>query len=834
MPMISRFAAILVAGLLAQAAAPPAQAAGGMLDHVNVSRQGDAARVEIRFACRNRYVDHFPLTPSERVRISLARIDRCELSSATTTLRELRRPPGRELADLREVEFVQGGDGASLLLHFEHPVSVTVQQGGNLNHLLISVDVGGVADSPELPASPGAALTAQQLVRAEDRAQRATSQAFVAPTAERPSEYAINLESALQPIDAARVDPGSFADDLQLYATKVVVGERTWHRLRLGFFANEADAELALARARPYFPDAWVVRVAAEEHDVAATSPVVSPAAVVAAAPAVAMSAAAGLTPEKLATLADEGGAAMMAGDNDRAVQIYTRMLREPENDYSRQAQEFLGLSRERNGQLAHAIAEYRRYLMLYPDGADAARVRQRLAGLVVVNELRAEPARIARQRDEPGRWDVYGGIAQYYRRDENQFDDRESITSQSSVLTDFDVVARRRGDRFDLSSRATLGNLYDLLSEDEGPGSSTRIYYMYADVVDDRLDTSVRLGRQSLHNSGVLGRFDGAQASWQWRPNTRFNVVTGFPVDSTGDGIETDRFFYGLSTDWTGVLDLFDLSVFYNTQDVDGFEDRQAIGGEMRYYDDARSLITLLDYDVSYGEVNSIVMLGNWAFANRVTVNAMIDTRKTPLLTTRNALIGQPFTTLGELVESLGEEAVRELARDRTGDMQTYSAGVSSPLFDRFQVNADLTMVNYSGTPASANVPAIPDISGDLYYSLTLIGSGLLVEGDTSVLGLGYVDGSNASTMTVSVDTRYPMFRGFRLNPRMRVSLREIVRTQSDQWIAAPSLRLLYRFARRYQLELELGGEWSSQKVDDASIDYNAYFIYAGYRADF
>jgi len=116
----------------------------------------------------------------------------------------------------------------------------------------------------------------------------------------------------------------------------------------------------------------------------------------------------------------------------------------------------------------------------------------------------------------------------------------------------------------------------------------------------------------------------------------------------------------------------------------------------------------------------------------------------------------------------------------------------------------------------------------------LTLIGSGLLIEGDTSVFGLGYIDSSTATTMTFTVDTRYPVSRSFRFNPRMRVSLREITRTQSDQWIAAPSVRLLYRIARRYQFELEVGGEWSSQKTAGDSFDYNTYFIYAGYRTDF
>ena len=435
---------------------------------------------------------------------------------------------------------------------------------------------------------------------------------------------------------------------------------------------------------------------------------------------------------------------------------------------------------------------------------------------------------------EDVSRWDIYGGFAQYYRRDVGQFDDQPEVVGQSSVLSDFDLVARRRGDRFDLSSRATFGHLYDLLSEDEGPGNRSRFYYMYADVVDSQWDVSARLGRQSLHSSGVLGRFDGAQFGWSFLPDARLNVVTGYPVDSADDSVNTDRFFYGLSTDFSDVLELFDVSLFFNTQQVDGIEDRQAVGSELRYFDAARSLIMLVDYDLSYSEVNSFVTLGNWAFPNQMTLNAMIDFRKSPLLTTRNALIGQTVTTIDELLLIFREDEIRQLARDRTGDMQTYSLGFSSPLFDRFQINADATMVNYEGTPASGGVTAFPDMDANTYYSMTVIGSSLLMEQDTTIFGLGYVDGDMVSTATMTVDARYPVTRGMRINPRLRISRRDIDRNDSQQWIASPSLRMLYRFARRYELELEVGGEWSNQETDTETFDYNTYFIYAGYRADF
>jgi hypothetical protein len=836
---------------------PSAQAAGMMVDQVLVSRQGNSATLEIQLECRNRYVDSFPLTKSERFQINLLTVDQCGLSPISTPRREVRRPTGREMAFLKELEFIQGGDGKDvLLLHFIQPVSVVVQQHGDLSRLSITVDVSeAVAAKSEsaLPTVAAAALPkpvdpvpdAQRVLRAEERARQQAARVVEKPAVSK-GLYAINLESALEPIDLQSLTVGQSIANAEFYGTQVDVDGKTWYRLRLGFFATEVEADAVLTRLRPDYPQGWVVRVSPAEHQIAAGNPIVA-----AGSPAVEPSGqapddesteiagvtgaiATGLTAQQLAEFMVDGRAALLGGDNDRAVQIYTKVLREDENAHSRQAQEYLGLARERKGQTAHAVAEYRRYLMLYPEGDDTARVRQRLAGLTTVNEIREAPLVTDTRQDDAGPWDTYGGVAQYYRRDVSQFDDQEKVVNQSSVLTDFDFLTRRRGDRFDFSSRATIGNQYDLLGEGEGPGNSTRIYFMYADIVDNERDLSARVGRQSLHSSGVLGRFDGAQISWLFRPNTRFNFVSGFPVDSSEDSVNTDRFFYGVSTDLIDIFEVLDLSLFYNTEDIDGIEDRQAVGGELRYFDDVRSLIMLADYDTSYGEMNSFVTLGNWAFPNRMTLNAMVDFRKSPLLMTRNALIGQPVSTIEELLQIFGEDEIRQLAEDRTGDLQTYSLGLSVPLFDRFQINADSTLVNYEGTSASGGVPGVPDADSNIYYSMTVIGSSLLMEQDTTILGLGYIDGGDMSTKTLSIDSRYPISRGLRLNPRFRFSHREIDRTDSTQWVATPSLRFLYRFARRYELEFEVGGDWSNQKTETDSFDYNSYFIYAGYRTDF
>jgi hypothetical protein len=82
-----------------------------------------------------------------------------------------------------------------------------------------------------------------------------------------PTLYAINLMSTQK-----RMEPASFptvrtAPTRKLYTTAVYIDGTTWYRLRLGFFASEADARLALASLLDQYPGAWITRVSDYEHD---------------------------------------------------------------------------------------------------------------------------------------------------------------------------------------------------------------------------------------------------------------------------------------------------------------------------------------------------------------------------------------------------------------------------------------------------------------------------------------------------------------------------------------------------------------------------------------
>ena len=129
----------------------------------------------------------------------------------------------------------------------------------------------------------------------------------------------------------------------------------------------------------------------------------------------------------------------------------------------------------------------------------------------------------------------------------------------------------------------------------------------------------------------------------------------------------------------------------------------------EVRYFDSHRSLLALVDHDISYSRFNNIQLLGNWRFEHLFTVNASYDYRRTPSLSTRNAMIGQQVSGLDELMEIYSEDELRDLAEDRTGTSEVYSLGLSRPLFQRFQASADISMMQLSGTPESGGVAATP-----------------------------------------------------------------------------------------------------------------------------
>ncbi len=832
---VMRAAPFGVAVLLAFVSSMVVAAPAG-IESVLISRTTESTDVDIRFVCRNRFRSQSPTVSSAHVEINLIRMDSCANSGEAT--REATRPPGSQLAALRELGYTaSAGTDAVLSLQFDRAVLVSVEQPGDLHTMRLHVQVpAGSVPEPEnaedfpAVAAPVArsALSPEQIARAEERARRAMEPQSAAPPAT--ADFVLNLRSATTPVDPIAEAQGIAQQGQLIYVSDLKIDDQVWHRLRLGFFANEADANAALIRLRPRFPEVWVSRVAAAERRMAGSATV---------QPGMTAAATAGgtgtLIDVPLTELLTQARGAFLDHDYPRTIQLTTRVLAAPPHAGTPEARELLGLARERNGETAAALAEYQRYIADYPDSDGAVRVRQRLAALSTALEQPRESVRGKAGSAPDSAWEVYGGISQFYRRDSVDFGGDSATVEQSAIFSDADLVARYTGERFDFGSRATLAYTQDMSGSDPKPGNQTRVYNLYTDLNDRETDLSARLGRQTLRNQGVLGRFDGALVSWQWAPDYRLNLLAGFPVYSSDQSIDTSRNFYGFSVDVLNLLDGFDLNLFYNIQDVDGISDREAVGAELRYFGGNRSFVTTVDYDIAYGELNSLVAVGNWTFDDRTTFNARFDWRNTPYLTTESALVGQSASDIQGLLLSYTEGEIRQLALDRSGGMQSVAVGVARPLSARFQISADITASQYDGTPASGGVKETPD-SGTLTYSyLSLIGTSLIREGDISILGLRYSEGGSSKSTALFLDTRYPLTQTLRLNPKLLVSHREISVGDATELLVRPGLRVLYNVARHFQCEFEAGGEFGSHDNGAGETnDSSGYYVYMGYSADF
>jgi hypothetical protein len=821
-------------------AASVANAAGQFIEDIQVSRNGPTATIRFDLACPMRFQSDFAAVESVLLEIRVAPLESCHQLGVDGGVSEIHRPVGAHLAHLVEVEYESLGLGENLLvLKFDRPVEYRVTQRGDLRsiELVVRREDGAPSVVPsESPPRAAPSAPPQELRPARpipsDRAP------LVARTRapDAPADYVINLQSTREPADPTLIESVPVQSPLRLYVSETEVDGVQWHRLRLGFFASEQEARAALAPLVERFPRAWVGRADAEEvvsagHFAERSGGIVRAAAARERAQAEVADVGETLAPEQAAALLAEGRDALLAADFDRAIRTYARVLAMP-GEHGAEAREYLGLARERNMQPEYARAEYQQYLRDFPDGEGAARVRQRLNGLVTTAET---PRAALTSVEDERRWDVATGVSQYYRRAVDRFDqDRPEVVSLSALLSDVDLSIRRTGAALDLSGRVTVNHQHDLIGASVGgPGDRSRISYAYLDV-DSQRDWSLRVGRQTLRSSGVLGRFDGAHATYELAERRRLHFATGYPVESTRDSIKTGRQFYGVAVDFDELIGVWDFITFVNQQTIEGINDREAVGLEVRYADERRSLTSLLDYDVGYSELNTALALGTWRFPNRMILTALVDVRMGPVLTTRNALIGQPVETIEELMLVWTEDEIRQIARDRTAPSRTATLGVAKPLGERFQVNADITRTEIGDTVESVGVAAIPGTDPQTYYSASFVGAGLFRQGDVMIFNLRYGGSDEFAVSQLTWDARFPVGRRLRVNPRLRFGVWDSPLQGRRRESVTPSFRLLLNPARRYWLELEAGTDQFTRTDRASEQQSSGHFLNLGYRADF
>lgn len=791
--MRRRAAFLLLIALSCFGTTARAQLIGRLIDGVDATERSDHIDISILFGCGLRYISHLPAMEGDTLRLRFAPLPDCgsNLNGALTA------PPLDAVRAVRSIEAEQ--------VAFNE-VDVTVHFAASEKYVLApTTDSHGVRIRLLRPESAGA-----RILLYEKNGP--------------PAGYAINLAVSQQQFDEDAVRAATRATGNPAYVSEYKLADQTWYRLRIGPFDTDSGARKVLMSVRKDYPKAWLA-IGDDERLNADDSVGATP--VVPTLP----NAATRMTPDEIETTYRKAKQLFGKKNYAGAIPLLTRLLEQPEHPRRAESQELLGLARERSRQIAHAKAEYEEYLRRYPDGPAADRVHERLRAL----RLAARKS-IGLGAGDGGdtSWKIYGGAAQTYRRDTLQLDNAAqslNLTSQNALISDVDFVARKRGERFSFSSRVSLGYIKDMTTT--GPGDQKRVNYAFVDLADREAEWSARLGRQSRNTGGLFGTFDGLSGGMQVLPHVRVDAAFGYPVDTARQGFDTTRQFTGLSVDFGTFRNAWDVALYGLTQRIDGTSDRQAVGTEVRYFQPGRTVVALVDYDTRFKELNNALLLATFALPGRWTVTANLDQRKSPSLSLRNALIGQSVTSFDQLLQLMPTSDIEQLALDRTANSKLYSVSLARPFGERWQWTLDYSSFDTAGTPASGGVDEVPDSGTDNAVTLEGIAAGLFGGSDLSALVLRHQTGASVDIDSIGISTRFPLWRNWRIGPRLRVDDRRIHDDGSKQMIYAPTLRI--DLQRTHTLfECELGTEIGHRTLGDSKEDTTRYYFSLGYRLNF
>ncbi len=338
----------------------------------------------------------------------------------------------------------------------------------------------------------------------------------------------------------------------------------------------------------------------------------------------------------------------------------------------------------------------------------------------------------------------------------------------------------------------------------------------------------------------GIFSRFDGGILSYGINDSQRINLVGGYPVASTKDiNLNRERVFVGLSYDYEDILPGLDFSLFAIDQtldtETDKITDRQAVGGEIKYIKNRNSIYALWDYDVFFNDINALLISGSHTAENKTRYHWSLNQRKSPYISTRNALIGQAADSIAELQdEFITEEEILDLAFDRSLESKNATFQVSKPINERFNFSTNLTWLSLSDAPASGGVPRI-EASGDQVYVNLYIGANkLFSDSDSTQFGTRISSLTNANVWSVFANSRYRWSPSLSTNFKIRYDDRTNI-DDSGQNTISPGFRL--QFQNRHNLfYTEIGAILFTNQVVGLSEDLSTdiYYGFLGYQYNF
>lgn len=525
-------------------------------------------------------------------------------------------------------------------------------------------------------------------------------------------------------------------------------------------------------------------------------------------------------------TLMLAGRDALSAKNYSAATETFNKLLMLPPNQYSQDAQEWVGVARERGGQVEKAKVEYELYLKLYPTGQGALWVKQRLAGLAIATPaVKAQPI----VKKVENRNLVQGGISSRYYFGQSKLDTTYPINNgiqatsltlkdQSMIISNVDATGRFISEDYDNRIVFRDMSIQNLIP---GQASRNRVNSAYVEMKNRPAELTARVGRQTPNGGGVMGRFDGVFAGYGAPQDFRISGVAGQIVDFT---FMPQPIFYGLSVESGPV------SAYLINQTLEGVQDRRALGAEYRYFKAGNTAYALLDYDLYFKVLNAATINGMIANeASGTTYNFMADYRKSPSISIRNSLNGALTTSVKDLLATMDAAQLKQLAVSRTGSYAYTQFGVTQKLHAKWQVGGDVKLTKTAGLPASGADPtncqdpantaaclqgyiaSYPDTGLEKTLTGQLVGSNLYSEADITSLGASYIASDYVKNgQSFFVYNRTSFNRKFSLDSSWNFY------KQADNFGGSmarnmPMLRVAYQMGQQLSFDADLGLELTS-----------------------
>jgi hypothetical protein len=553
---------------------------------------------------------------------------------------------------------------------------------------------------------------------------------------------------------------------------------------------------------------------------------------------------------KKAAAFMLQGRNALAASDSFAAVDALNKLLLLPPNDYTQDGQEWVGVARERAGQRDKAKLEYELYLKLYTSGAGVEQVKSRLARLG--SQIFAPPPSVTAEqkaaRTKPSQTLSYGSLSMHYYRGASKIDTYDTVSQfgspltqstfsavdQSALLTSVDLTERFISEKYDNRIVFRDTGYTNFLP---GQTSKNRLNSAYFEIKNRESDYSTRLGRQSATGGGVLGRFDGASVGFGLTSSIRFNAVAGQLSDYT---VGSKPVFYGAS------MDMGPVTVYAIKQTVDDILDRQAVGTELRYFDTTKTAFAVLDYDTSYSVLNVAMFQGSYSVTPERTFNLLLDHRRAPYMSTRNALMGASTAYLTDLLQFMTEDELRTLAAARTGASKLALFGMTQQVSQKWQLGGDIRVSSYDGLPASGTIdPAtqLPTITGvlsempgtgnELALSPQLIGNNLFSSRDVTVFSLSFMSSPIYKGQSFYVYSRANVTDKWSLDASLQL-YRQNYESGTLMTRVMPMLRTAYQIRQSLSIDMDAGIEMSHTETATQISDGKRQFFSLGFRWDF